>query len=296
MDDSRQTYRTDTPSAHTIFYYNADRLLSYERGLYLEGAELSEDASSAENQSVVLLPAKTGVMDMFNIIFGGENYMRIYTADGTYNTLGTETQASKAKAYDFRDRMVLALPVVTDNSGWAAFSSPVPVTIPQGCVAYIADGYDNVAKNISLSQLAPGTTIGANTGILLKAEPSSVVEFAISESGCSYEQNVMQPSVAVTQAGNDKNAYVPVFGGDRISFRLLDATQRTIPAHSAWLQTDDADAPSALSVSIPGEETSVNEIHSVNGSASAIFNIQGQRLSSPQSGINIVDGKKVLVK
>ena len=296
MDDSRQTYRTDTPSAHTIFYYNADRLLSYERGLYLEGAELSEDAASAENQSMVLLPAKTGVMDMFNIIFGGENYMRIYTADGTYNTLGTETQASKAKAYDFRDRMVLALPVVTDNSGWAAFSSPVPVTIPQECVAYIADGYDNVAKNISLSQLAPGTTIGANTGILLKAEPSSVVEFAISESGCSYEQNVMQPSVAVTQAGNDKNAYVPVFGGDRISFRLLDATQRTIPAHSAWLQTDDADAPAALSVSIPGEETSVNEIHSANGSASAIFNIQGQRLSSPQAGINIVDGKKVLVK
>ena len=295
-DDSRQTYRTDTPSAHTIFYYNADRLLSYERGLYLEGAELSEDAASAENQSMVLLPAKTGVMDMFNIIFGGENYMRIYTADGTYNTLGTETQASKAKAYDFRDRMVLALPIVTDNSGWAAFSSPVPVTIPQECVAYIADGYDNVAKNISLSQLAPGTTIGANTGILLKAESSSVVEFAISESGCSYEQNVMQPSVAVTQAGNDKNAYVPVFGSDRISFRLLDATQRTIPAHSAWLQTDDADAPAALSVSIPGEETSVNEIYSANGSASAIFNIQGQRLSSPQTGINIVDGKKVLVK
>ena len=296
MDESRQTYRTDTPTAHTIFYYNADRLLSYERGLYLEGAELSENVDAAESQSMILLPAKTGVMDMFNIIFGGENYMRIYTADDSYNTLGTATQASKAKAYDFRDRMVLSLPVGTDNGGWAGFSSPVPVTIPQGCVAYIADGYDNVAKNISLSPLAPGTTIAANTGVLLKAEPSSVVELVISESGCGYEQNVLEPSVAVTQAGNDKNAYVPVFGGDRISFRLLDANLRTIPAHSTWLQTDDADAPATLSVSIPGEETSVNDIPSANGAVSSIFNIHGQRLSSPQTGINIIGGKKVLVK
>ena len=296
MDESRQTYRTDTPTAHTIFYYNADRLLSYERGLYLEGAELSENVDAAESQSMILLPAKTGVMDMFNIIFGGENYMRIYTADDSYNTLGTATQASKAKAYDFRDRMVLSLPVGTDNGGWAGFSSPVPVTIPQGCVAYIADGYDNVAKNISLSPLAPGTTIAANTGVLLKAEPSSVVELVISESGCGYEQNVLEPSVAVTQAANDKNAYVPVFGGDRISFRLLDANLRTIPAHSTWLQTDDADAPATLSVSIPGEETSVNDIPSVNGAVSSIFNIHGQRLSSPQTGINIIGGKKVLVK
>ena len=295
-DGTAQTYRSAEPTSHTIFYYHDDRLLSYERGLYLAGAELSQDATPTDDQSMILLPSKTGVIDMFNIIFAQENYLRIHSAEDTYNTVGDKSQASKAKAYDFRDRMVLSLPVALDANGWAAFSSPVPVIIPQGCMAYVTDRYDRETGVLSLSSVAPGTAIGANTGIVLRAEPSSVVEFVISENGCSYASNLFRPSVAVTQVEEGVKAYMPSFSDAGISFRLLDDTQRTVPAHGTWLQIDEADAPATISVTIPGDETSVNTIPSSSASQSFIFNLHGQRLQSPQKGINIVDGRKVLVK
>ena len=295
-NESSQTYRSEEPDAHTIFYYQDNRLLSYERGLYLSGAELSQDATSADGQSMVLLPSRTGAADMLNIIFNQENYLRIYSADNTFNTLGDKSQASKAKAYDFRDRMVLSLPVALDANGWAAFSSPVPVIIPQGCMAYVADRYAPQSGVLSLASLAPGTAISANTGILLRAEPSSVVEFVISENGCTYTSNLFRPSIAVTQIEEGRKAYVPSFSNGTISFRLLDATQRTVPAHAAWLQIDETDAPATIYVNIPGEETSVDKVPSSHTFNSAIFNIQGQKLNSLQQGINIVDGRKVIVK
>ena len=163
-------------------------------------------------------------------------------------------------------------------------------------MAYVTDRYDRETGVLSLSCVAPGTAIGANTGIVLRAEPSSVVEFVISENGCSYASNLFRPSVAVTQVEEGVKAYMPSFSDAGISFRLLDDTQRTVPAHGTWLQIDEADAPATISVTIPGDETSVNTIPSSSASQSFIFNLHGQRLQSPQKGINIVDGRKVLVK
>ena len=44
------------------------------------------------------------------------------------------------------------------------------------------------------------------------------------------------------------------------------------------------------------EPVAINAINGGNKTARAIYNLQGQRVSTLQRGINIVDGKKIFVK
>ena len=44
------------------------------------------------------------------------------------------------------------------------------------------------------------------------------------------------------------------------------------------------------------DPTGISSINADNGKAAVIFNIAGQRLSTPQKGLNIIDGRKVMIK
>ncbi len=50
-----------------------------------------------------------------------------------------------------------------------------------------------------------------------------------------------------------------------------------------------------ISITLAGED-GISEITAADGAASAIFDLQGRRLSAPVKGINIINGRKVLVK
>ena len=45
------------------------------------------------------------------------------------------------------------------------------------------------------------------------------------------------------------------------------------------------------------DDTAISDIHGESSPASTlIYNLQSQRLSAPQQGINIINGKKLIVK
>ena len=280
------------PQAHTIFYYADNALLSYERGMYINGAGLSADATSP----VILEPSMRGTLDMCNIISNNTEYICLSSDLEAYNTLGTSSDAASKASYDFAHRNVLALPVSIPESGWATFSAPVPVTVPQACVAYVAESYDAASASLTMSAITPGTTIAANTGFILKAAPSATVELVISESGSRYADNMLQPSVSVTTIPEDTQAYLPVCADGTILYRLLSATERTLPSHSSWLLMNDSNAPANLSVVLPETETGIDNIKSESEAKGGIYNLHGQKLHTPQPGLNIINGRKVVVK
>jgi hypothetical protein len=192
--------------------------------------------------------------------------------------------------------MVLSLPVAIPESGWTTFSAPVATTVPEGCVAYVADAYDASTASVGMSAVLPGTTIAANTGIVLKAAPATTIDMVITEAGCEYFANMLRPSVVAAPVAPEHKAYALVDDNGMISFRLLSATERTLPAHSSWLSLDDANAPECLSIVLPDNETGVTGIEVQSAKSASIYNIHGQKLNAPQTGVNIIEGKKVIVK
>lgn len=277
---------------HTIFYYANGALLSYERGLYVNGTDMSAEPGLP----LTIEPSVRGTNGQCNIISNYNDFICMANGADAHNTLGTSEEAKASASYDFAHRNVLALPVSIPESGWATFSAPVPVTVPQACVAYVAESYDAASASLTMSAITPGTTIAANTGFILKATPSATVELVISESGSRYADNMLQPSVSVTTIPEDTQAYLPVCADGTISYRLLSATERTLPSHSSWLLMNDSNAPANLSVVLPETETGIDNIKSESEAKGGIYNLHGQKLHTPQPGLNIINGRKVVVK
>ena len=280
------------PQAHTIFYYADNALLSYERGMYINGAGLSTEATSP----VILEPSMRGTLDMCNIISNNTEYICLSSDLGAYNTLGTSSDAASKASYDFANRMVLSLPVAIPESGWTTFSAPVATTVPEGCVAYVADTYDASTASVGMSAVLPGTTIAANTGIVLKAAPATTVDMVITEAGCEYFANKLRPCVVAAPVAPEHKAYILVDANGMISYRLLSAAERTLPAHSSWLLINDDNAPENLSVAFPGEETGITAVGAQVSGNGVIYNIHGQIIKKPQPGINIINGKKTIMR
>ena len=289
-----QTYSTKDAGPYTLFYYDKNGLLSYGRGQYLQGADLADIGETGAE--ITILPSRTGVLDMYNIISDNTDYIRIHTADTLANVTGNSVSAGKAKAYDFRSIYAISLPVRLDENGWATFSSALPVTIPHDCVAYVVEGYEPATSSVSLRSIMPGTVVAANTGILLHGTPSVTIEMKISERGLAYSGNLLRPAVAAMHAGEDARAYILVNNNGVLSFSQINGTDRFVPSHSSWLSLDDSTAPQSISIVMPGSETSVVHVTGGNTGNDIIYNIHGQEMRKPQGGINIINGRKVVVR
>ncbi|MBO7301174.1 MAG: family 20 glycosylhydrolase [Bacteroidaceae bacterium] len=293
--DLEQTYTYTVAGGNQLFYYNNSSIMAYERGLFLSGGELLAVGDEAPKTKIT--PALTGNRDVYNIVFDDDKYLYMADQQDVYTITGSNVDAAASESYDIHYRYVLSLPVELDENGWATFSAPVPVAVPQECAVYIAEKYDADNAILSMKLVEPGTVIAANTGVVLKAAPSTTVEFVISESGINYSGNLLQPSVMVTSVPAEQNAYVPVYVNGTICYRVMDATERILPPHSSWLLMTGTNVPEKISVVFLDDDlTSVKGFEAETVYDKNIYNLSGQRITTPQIGVNIINGKKVLVK
>ncbi|MBQ5694045.1 MAG: hypothetical protein IIV71_02185, partial [Bacteroidaceae bacterium] len=81
-----------------------------------------------------------------------------------------------------------------------------------------------------------------------------------------------------------------------ITFRQMDANLRQLPPHSSWLSIEST-SPS-IGIIMPDSETGIEAPTSdvTNSVSASIYNLHGQSLKSPRPGINIINGKKMIVK
>lgn len=296
-DNVYETYSAEQPDHNTIFYYNYvdlgephPRIMAYDRGLYMQGALLADAGESGSDLSV--LPSQSGTVDMYNIT--GDGSIKMGQSSNNPNSIGNITTDSETDAYDFGYKKVISLPVSIGAGGWTTFAAPVPVTIPQGCIAYVTSGANDTATCVYMDSITPGTTIAENTGILLYGTPSSVVEMVISESGCKYNTNQLIPSIEATVVDAD-TPYTLVCDGENISFKKLEDAYPVLPAHSSFLSGKDFNAES-ISIILSGKETGIEIVTDTTKTTNRIYNLHGQVLRTPQRGINIINGKKVVVK
>lgn len=135
--------------------------------------------------------------------------------------------------------------------------------------------------------------VAAGTGVLLMGDPSSEVTLTRTANGEALPDNKLVGITESTQVGD--NQYFGLKGNE-----FVKVNAGVVPAGKALLPIDNDNNPTAGVKSftlIFNDADGIQTIETVSAEkAQAIFNLAGQRLPKAQKGINIINGKKVLVK
>ena len=157
---------------------------------------------------------------------------------------------------------------------------------------YVSYGEDSKYR----LSLAPGKYTLYYSTVGWKANPSITAAIQTS-SGTNVKTLVSTPKVSVSSNGSSS----------RITSTTDFALDFEITKQANYLlKWTVAKASSGLSEALVGnirlvrnndDDTAISDIHGESSPASTlIYNLQGQRLSAPQQGINIINGKKLIVK
>ena len=157
---------------------------------------------------------------------------------------------------------------------------------------YVSYGEDSKYR----LSLTPGKYTLYYSTVGWKATPSITAAIQTS-SGTNVKTLVSTPKVSVSSNGSSS----------RITSTTDFALDFEITNQANYLlKWTVAKASSGLSEALVGnirlvrnndDDTAISDIHGESSPASTlIYNLQGQRLSAPQQGINIINGKKVIVK
>ena len=193
------------------------------------------------------------------------------------------------------------------TSGIGTFSAAYNIIIPEELTAYYCttlktnkDG----SLGIKVSKLEGGV-IPANTGVLLEGPASrSYMLTATNEEATAPVGNSL---VAVVES-----EHIAATNGDYTNFmmkggkfiRIADESEDVkMPANRAYLPllTADISGSNAKEIMLLWDDKEATGIESLTPSPSpmgegSIYNLNGQKLSSPLKGINIINGRKVIVK
>ena len=177
-------------------------------------------------------------------------------------------------------------------AGAGTLCLPFAATIPDGVTAYTLS---YVSGNDAATLTPVETTIPANTPVLLNG--SGAATFTGSGAVDADATNVSGALTGVfANTAVPLNSYVLQNGASGIGFYKV-TSDITAKPFRAYLTAQLAGVKDFLSI-IFDEATAVQSLSPNPSPVSegSIFNVAGQRMSKLQKGVNIVNGKKVLVK
>jgi len=205
-------------------------------------------------------------------------------------------------------RLVLRLQPLTYTvpaSGVGTFSSEVNIHLPEGLNAHYCKTYYEERSAISVVNISSGV-VPANTGVLLSGTPGETFNlYPTPETAGELEGNAL---VAVT-----KPVHISPTKGDYTNFmmkggkfiKIADESYTVkMPANRAYLPllTSAISGSNAKEIILYWDDEEATGIERMRNEENEImrnvniYNLNGQKLSAPQKGINIINGRKVIVK
>lgn len=238
------------------------------------------------------------------------NASLILKADGNA-TPSTEIEHTSAEdlasALSGKQYATLALPSVNVNKvpeqdvNYGTFYHKyADYTVPnEEATIYTASVEDVQGETCLVLHKLEGNVIPANTAVILRTDESSVIDLkpCADASGISVPANSLSGANLPMDA--PANCYIMSYGQNGLGFYKY-AVGKTLSAHKAYLvyqHPAGAQARALRMVFDKGEETGIEAPlpTSIEGEE-VIYNLQGVRLNNLQKGINIVNGKKIIVK
>ena len=174
---------------------------------------------------------------------------------------------------------------VTD-AGYATYYSENPLDFTgTGLTAYIAE------VNGSAVSFTEVTSVPAETGVLVKGDKGAYTVNVVSSS-TDVSTNAFVGVLNYTKVENT-GIYVLMNGANGVGFYKTTADAFTVSARTAYLP---ATASGRAFIGFDDETTGIKTVSNAAENNGMIFNLNGQRVSSPKGGLYIKNGKKVIIK
>lgn len=162
-------------------------------------------------------------------------------------------------------------------------------------VSGVTDAKFYVVSSVTATEatLTPVTTgIPAGEGFLIEGTGTSTISVPVAATAPTATGSKLVGVTTATSiaAGNY------ILKSDGTSF--IPCTAGTLPANKAYLPTGEvpASAKEFLMIVEDAVVTGINEVQAENSVNGPIYNLNGARVSNPQKGVYIMNGRKVIVK
>ena len=190
----------------------------------------------------------------------------------------------------------LTHPAAISALGWSTLYTPYALNFDgTGLTAYTA----SIAG--STVTLTPVTDVPANTGVVLNGAEGNY-DIPVIMSSETAKGSLMGNAAAATSydAAGSGNAYYVLAPSEDANYQVQfrPVTSGSIAAGKAFLEApyDAGGGVKAFDIEIAGADA-IDDVRSkMEEGRSEIFNLAGQRMNRLQKGVNIVNGKKILVK
>ena len=266
----------------------------YNSGLWpynLNGAAMA--ITNLPAGSIVVFTATDAINAKANAVkddfvsFANSNYTFTIPATGSAEFYATKSSYIYSVAV-----YVPQVPVTLGNLGWATLYTPYALDFSAtGLTAYTATVE---GTTVTLTEV---TEVPANTGVVLSGDEGdyNIPTIASSEtSKGDLTGNATEATAFDAVAGHTYYVLAPSEDANfKVQFRPVESG--SIAAGKAFLDVAGAGVK-AFSVKF-ADADAIGDVRSkMEDGRNEIFNLAGQRLSKAQKGINIVNGKKILVK
>ena len=280
---------TTTADKETIFCLDAaGQLVSYTKGVAINNVRELGTVGVTGN-TFAFVKALNGNFGQFSIKCndGGSynnNYLYSTGVDGT-NADRNTLSSSFYNQNSFTVEPVESLPVTISSAGYATLYSPVALTIPNDVTAYVATDRGNY---LHLEAIGDGV-IPAETGVILKGEEGTY-NFAITTGGTADSELTGTIAAIAKPAA----AYYLSNGDSGIGF-YKEGSATTLAGFKAYL--DGSTSTKGFLAFNFGDAVAIKAVSdALQSETQTIYNLAGQRVNKLQRGVNIVNGRKVIVK
>ena len=297
---------TDATDASTIFYYDGTKLTNLGSGMCngVTSARwawvVGTDASVVTFQDGL---TNGGYAIKSAADAGGTNNANFYdngdaASDPSADRGGSVTinESTNARYTNWYLTEIETLPVTIGSTTYATLCAPVALTIPSGVNAY----YISEVTNTQATMTEIETTIAANTPVILKADAADTYDFVITTGGTDVSATNKLSGQITAQSVAEGVAYTLQQNVAGTAVGLFPKAAGTIAGFKAYLEASQLPAEAEVK-GLTFVFDCADGLTEVQGSrfkvqGDEIFNLAGQRLSRMQKGINIIGGKKILVK
>lgn len=295
---------------NSVFFYDGTYLVTYPEGLVMGNLDSGHSSVSYKGgvaNSPEFATYAGHVQFMEASSEAGKYFVKFSNGrhlyhQNTYIDAGDSPDNSQGYRWEIAD--VTWLPIPHDGSDYLPFYSPVELGKCYG---------DEIRVGAHHSGAVYSTTekvyIEALTHESLPAGIPVVAEYkgGIQANGCVYLplNYTAAESVATlsdSDSANDlQGHYLAQTKADTHKYFTLNGTKfvehttgNYIPGFQSYIAVPTAEAKTEYALTTD-KPTSINEIENASG-VKTVYDLQGRKLAAPVKGINIVNGKKVLVK
>ena len=258
-----------------------------------DGQQVTFDGNNAASVSALYDESKQLDYEIKGVGATVEEAYNKETGVLTITVKGNDYDADNTSVTKYTIQFYNASATLAVNSAaqYGTFCAPFDVTIPAGVTAYTIS---SIAENGKLTLDEQQNTIPAHTPVIVYSESASginEVQFGVATSGTATSDYL---TGVYTDTTAPVGSYVLQNQSGRVGFYQVQAgTQPWVRANRAYLTVP---ASANVKAFYMDDATAIQTVEELLSGKAEIYDLAGRRQQKLQKGINIVGGKKVLVK